>query len=138
MLRVASKPQLALMNGLVIACLVLFGCATTQSATPSNAEIKAEEQSREIAQSAQRCRKAAMDQAESEVATAAAMPNIFSELLMEEVVALGEQRLAACNAEASRRSDELARREGDAYQRAAEHERDFAAFMAQLTASIGR
>lgn len=138
MRRAAAKPGWAAMGWRAIGCVVLFGCATKQSASLSSANFKAEEQSREITQSAERCRQAAIVRARSEVATAAAMPDVFSELLMQEAAELGELRVAACDDEARRKSDELAGREGAAYQRAAEHERDFAAFMAQLTASMGR
>jgi hypothetical protein len=126
------------MSGLALTCLLISGCVSTLIPSTSTANLAAGKQSQEIAQSAERCRKAAMERAESEAAIAAAMPEVFSTLVMQEAIARGEQSLALCKAAADRKNDELARSESAAYRRAAERERDFAAFMAQLTASMGR
>lgn len=137
MLRAASRIPRSAISGLALACLLLAGCAGATSASTSSARFQAtEEKDQEIARRAEHCRNEAMEQTETKIATAAEFPDVFAEMLMQEAADSGERKLVACNAEASRESDELARREGAAYQRAARQERDFAAFMAQLTASM--
>ena len=134
---VQGLSQISMKKLLLVAIILLAGCATTNTWTgdsdPRLAQL--EEKSRIIAEREKQCIDQTLTRSRDEMASIAATPDASVELRIEKINNERDRELSACRATADSENAEISRQESNEYELQAQQERDRASLMTILTAS---
>jgi hypothetical protein len=125
------------MRMLVLAAVLVTGCASTTDKTPGPDPRIAhfEQESREINERENQCISGAVTQGNHEIADVTTTPGASANLQAEKSADERERRVFECRAKADRERAELSARERANYQERAQEERDHNSLMMILTTS---